>query len=656
MTERVDVVVAGHLCLDIIPSIEEERLAFTPGRLLEIGPAVLSTGGPVSNTGLALHKLGISTRLMGKVGRDAFGRIVRDIVAARGPELTEGMIEVAGETTSYSLIVSPRGTDRMFLHCPGCNDTFVSADIDYSMVARARLFHFGYPPLLRSVIDGGGAELRAVFERAKAAGATTSLDMSMPDPNSFSGRIDWPAVLSATLPRVDIFLPSFEETLFTLYPEIFRRAAAAGALAAAPDPALVQDIGAHLLEMGPAVVGLKLGTLRILPGDGRGRGLGGLRTRSPRAVRCVGGTRTLVPLLRNPGRGHHRGRRCHHRGLPRGAAARRHARGLPYVRLRGRWLQRRGPRRAQRFAHVGRNPAAHRLGLAPQGDPTSRARVGTHVLGDLAQRCGYRAAAGHRRTHHTREKEDNVTRVLAFMSHPDDAEILIGGTLFRLKAAGWTVGIATMTPGDCGSSTETREGIARIRLAEAEAAATLLGATYRCAGLKDLEVFANIENLRSVVEVMRAFAPDVVIAHSPADYMLDHEEASRLVRGATFAIAVPLFDTLRADPAPITRATPALYYADPVEGIDASGQRVIPQFYVDISGTMDDKRRMLAMHRSQRDWLRHHHGVDEYLNRVTSWAARYGPESGVAYAEGLRQYLAHGYPHEPVIQSALGIR
>ncbi len=259
MIEGFDVVVAGHLCLDIIPLIDDERLAFTPGRLLEIGPAVLSTGGPVSNTGLALHKLGIATRLMGKVGRDAFGRIIRDIVTGLGPHLAEGMIEVAGETSSYSLIVSPRGTDRMFLHCPGCNDTFVSADIDYSMVARARLFHFGYPPLLRSVIDHDGAELVAVFERAKAVGATTSLDMSMPDPNSFSGRIDWPAVLSETLPRVDIFLPSFEETLFTLYPELFRRAAETGALLTAPDPALVRDIGAHLLGMGPSVVGLKLG-------------------------------------------------------------------------------------------------------------------------------------------------------------------------------------------------------------------------------------------------------------------------------------------------------------------------------------------------------------------------------------------------------------
>ena len=249
-----------------------------------------------------------------------------------------------------------------------------------------------------------------------------------------------------------------------------------------------------------------------------------------------------------------------------------------------------------------------------------------------------------------------MTRVLAFMSHPDDAEILIGGTLFHLKAAGWEVAIASMTPGDCGSTTGTRAEVSRTRLGEAESAAALLGGCYRCAGLNDLEVFANAENLRQVVEVMRHFAPDVVIAHSPSDYMLDHEEASRLVRAATFAVAVPLYETRQEQPAPPAPSTPALYYADPVEGLDMWGNRVFPQFYVDISETIEDKRRMLSMHRSQREWLRAHHGVDEYLNGMTSWAAGYGKEAGVPHAEGLRQYLAHSYPHDPLIQSALGSR
>jgi len=49
--------------------------------------------------------------------------------------------------------------------------------------------------------------------------------------------------------------------------------------------------------------------------------------------------------------------------------------------------------------------------------------------------------------------DPRVPRLLAVMAHPDDAEILVGGTLFHLKALGWELGILTMTAGDCGSVT-----------------------------------------------------------------------------------------------------------------------------------------------------------------------------------------------------------
>ncbi len=259
-----DAIVAGHICLDIIPHIPKEGFAFFPGRLLEVGPPILSTGGPVSNTGLALHKLGIKTRLMGKVGADSFGRSIQNIVAQYDPALAEGMIEVPGEVSSYSIILSPPGADRMFLHCPGANNTFGADDIDYGMLTGARLFHFGYPPLLRRVIENGGAELLEIFRRAKATGITTSLDMSMPDPASFSGQVDWPAILSTVLPFVDVYLPSLEETLYTLYPGKFRELTARGDDAMVEAlPGLLPTIGADLQSMGPALVGLKLGPLGL---------------------------------------------------------------------------------------------------------------------------------------------------------------------------------------------------------------------------------------------------------------------------------------------------------------------------------------------------------------------------------------------------------
>lgn len=245
-------------------------------------------------------------------------------------------------------------------------------------------------------------------------------------------------------------------------------------------------------------------------------------------------------------------------------------------------------------------------------------------------------------------------RLLTVMAHPDDAELLVAGTLFHLKELEWDIGIVTMTAGDCGSTTRSRDEITRIRQAEAKSAAEYLGASYTCAGFQDLEVFANAEAVRRVVEIMRSFDPDVVLTHSPVDYMVDHEETSRLARSASFGMAAPLYDTRTVPPAPVGRGTPALYYADPIEGVGPLGERIRPHFYVDITRQLERKREMLSRHVSQRDWLREHHRMDEYLDRMTEWAALQGEESGFDFAEGLRQHLGHGYPRRPVLQEVLG--
>ncbi len=267
MPSRIDAVVAGHLCLDIIPDLSRiqpdtiERL-FQPGRLLEIGPATFATGGPVSNTGLALHKLGIRTSLMGKIGADFFGEAVRQQIASIDPELVAGMKISEEVATSYTVVINPPGMDRMFLHHPGANDHFFASDLDEELIARSRLFHFGYPPLMRSMYENGGEELRQIFQRAQANGATTSLDMALPDPTSDSGMAPWPHILAQTLPYVDIFLPSIEELLFTLQRTTYERLKRE---AGGPDilpwitPALLMDLSDKLHEMGVAIVVIKLG-------------------------------------------------------------------------------------------------------------------------------------------------------------------------------------------------------------------------------------------------------------------------------------------------------------------------------------------------------------------------------------------------------------
>ncbi len=270
------VVVAGHICLDIIPripaaAVEPFFARLQPGRLLQIGPAAFSTGGSVSNTGLALHKLGISTWLMGKVGDDVLGHVVCQLVSAYSPALAEGMIIDGAASTSYSIILSPPGVDRVFLHSPGANESFCAADVDYGKVARADVLHFGYPPLMRRMYEDGGSELAEMMRRAKAAGALTSLDMAVPDPASPAGQAPWPTIFRSALPMVDIFLPSIEELLFCLQRPLYEQLLARGNVLDQVTPELLSSTSAELLALGVRLAVIKLGDrglyLRAAPAD-----------------------------------------------------------------------------------------------------------------------------------------------------------------------------------------------------------------------------------------------------------------------------------------------------------------------------------------------------------------------------------------------------
>jgi sugar/nucleoside kinase (ribokinase family) len=265
LTGQPQVVVAGHVCVDIIPSFGDafvplEKL-LQPGHLALVGPAVVSTGGAVSNTGLALHRLGIPVRLMGKIGEDLFGEAILSVFRGHSPALAEGMLVSPGEDSSYTLVINPPGVDRIFIHCPGANDTFSATDIPADKVAQARIFHFGYPSLMRRMHIDDGVELSQMMAAVKAAGVVTSLDMSLPDPNSTAGRTDWEALLARTLPHVDIYAPNLEETLYMLdRPRYEAMISGAGStVRRLPDGALLHDLSGRLLDMGAAIVGLKLG-------------------------------------------------------------------------------------------------------------------------------------------------------------------------------------------------------------------------------------------------------------------------------------------------------------------------------------------------------------------------------------------------------------
>lgn len=257
-------IVAGHICLDIIPDVSAIEPGtfnanFRPGHLLEAGSATLSTGGPVSNTGLALQKLGVPVRLIAKVGDDSFGHVVTRIINAVDPDLLSGMELDPQAITSYSIIISPPHIDRIFLHCPGANHDFGSADVNTEQLVQTDLLHFGYPPLMRRIYSNGGRELADLMCRAKASGVTTSIDLCYPDPHSEAGQLDWVALFRSVLPHVDVFAPSLEELLFMLRRQTFDDLSARGSVVEQATPELLHDISDELIGMGVKVVLIKLG-------------------------------------------------------------------------------------------------------------------------------------------------------------------------------------------------------------------------------------------------------------------------------------------------------------------------------------------------------------------------------------------------------------
>jgi sugar/nucleoside kinase (ribokinase family) len=265
---RKKVMVAGHVCLDITPSFQLQknlRLSdiMLPGKLIQVDKADIHAGGAVANTGLAMKALGADVKLAAKIGEDAFGQTLKKIFEKYGSGNDLLTDSVSG--TSYSIVIAVPGNDRLFLHNPGANNTFLATDISDEMLSSIDHFHFGYPPLMQGMFENNGRELIALFHRAKQHGSTTSLDMAAIDPNSSAGKIKWKDILRSVLPLVDFFVPSIEETCFMLdrprYEEWNQRAQSgeiAGILNVERD---IRPLAEELINMGANVVLLKCGVL-----------------------------------------------------------------------------------------------------------------------------------------------------------------------------------------------------------------------------------------------------------------------------------------------------------------------------------------------------------------------------------------------------------
>jgi LmbE family N-acetylglucosaminyl deacetylase len=226
-------------------------------------------------------------------------------------------------------------------------------------------------------------------------------------------------------------------------------------------------------------------------------------------------------------------------------------------------------------------------------------------------------------------------RVLAIGAHPDDVEILCGGTLALYAQAGHELVIAIATNGNVGSPTLTRDEIAAIRRAEAEASGRLLGAELIWMDFDDEWLFNDRPTRTVFIDTIREARPDVLFVHSPADYHPDHRNAGQLALDAAIPSVIRLVETSR----PALTELPQTFVMDTLGGLEFE-----PDVYVDITDTLAIKAAALARHASQDEWLQHLYGMG-YQQFIVDQAELRGREAGVRHAEAFR--VVGTYPSRP---------
>lgn len=216
--------------------------------------------------------------------------------------------------------------------------------------------------------------------------------------------------------------------------------------------------------------------------------------------------------------------------------------------------------------------------------------------------------------------------ILAIGAHPDDVELLCGGTLAVHVARGDTVCAAVVTGGGKGGSGTPEDETVAMRVAEFRKASDVLGVRAVGVGVAgDCRVIDSPELRGELAEVIRQAAPDVVITHCPGDYHPDHSACLAVVRGACMTAVA---ETPRGAGRKLG-VFPQLFIMDTV-----SGSSFTPHFYVDISAVWETKRRALAEHKSQLGFMKPRH--TDLLTMAENHAEWRGRQCGSPMAEAFR--------------------
>jgi bacillithiol biosynthesis deacetylase BshB1 len=217
--------------------------------------------------------------------------------------------------------------------------------------------------------------------------------------------------------------------------------------------------------------------------------------------------------------------------------------------------------------------------------------------------------------------------VLAIGAHPDDVELSCGGTVIKLVRQGRSVGVLDLTEGELGT-----RGTREIRAAEAAAAAEVMGVAVRLnAGFPDGNIENTFDARKKLIEIFRAYRPDVLLFPYPVDRHPDHEHAHILCREAWFYGGLEKIPTTW-EGAPQEPFRPRSYYHF-MQWFEFQ-----PTFIVDVTAEFDTRMEAMRAYKSQfydpqsseRSTIL---STPEFIEMIKTRLRAYGNKIGRTYGE-----------------------
>ena len=218
--------------------------------------------------------------------------------------------------------------------------------------------------------------------------------------------------------------------------------------------------------------------------------------------------------------------------------------------------------------------------------------------------------------------------ILVFAAHPDDAELSCAGTIMKHIVQGKKVAIVDLTQGELGS-----RGSIESRYEEAKEASRILGISFReNLKMKDGWFEINEGNKRLIIEQIRRFRPEIVLANAISDRHPDHGRGGQLVSEACFLAGLLKIETTWQGEKQIHHRPKAIYHY-------IQDYYIKPDFVVDISDFVERKMDAIKAYKTQ--FFNQNStepktpiSGEDYFDFLKGRMKEMGRPAGMKYAEG----------------------